>query len=63
MHQRAVDVHLMPEIQMPCIKDLATHCNDRLNNGEVMTIIMSFISPQRKRRACPARAEITAFAH
>ncbi|XP_067052995.1 Golgi apparatus protein 1-like [Acropora muricata] len=34
MHQRAVDVHLMPEIQMNCIQDLAQHCNDRLNNGE-----------------------------
>ena len=40
MHQRAVDVHLMPEIQMNCIQDLAQHCNDRLNNGEVMAIIM-----------------------
>ena len=41
MHQRAVDVHLMPEIQMNCIEDLAQHCNDRLNNGEVMKIIMN----------------------
>ena len=40
MHQRAVDVHLMPEIQMNCIQDLAQHCNDRLNNGEVMVIII-----------------------
>ena len=41
MHQRAVDVNLMPEIQMPCIKDLALYCNDRLNNGEVLTIVLS----------------------
>ena len=45
MHQRAVDVHLMPEIQMNCIQDLAQHCNDRLNNGEVMTIIMISLRP------------------
>jgi len=47
MHQRAVDVHLMPEIQMHCIQDLADNCNDRLNKGEVMVIIMiSLITPQ-----------------
>lgn len=35
MHQRAVDVHLMPEIQMACVKDLGQHCKDQLGKGEV----------------------------
>ncbi|XP_068684167.1 Golgi apparatus protein 1-like [Montipora foliosa] len=34
MHQRAVDVHLMPEIQMACVQDLGKHCSDKLDKGE-----------------------------
>jgi len=35
MHQRAVDVHLMPEIQTACVQDLAKHCSEQLRKGEV----------------------------
>ena len=35
MHQRAVDVQLMPEIQFPCVQDLAKHCSEQLGEGEV----------------------------
>ncbi|XP_020607607.1 Golgi apparatus protein 1-like isoform X2 [Orbicella faveolata] len=34
MHQRAVDVHLMPEIQTACVQDLAKHCSEQLGKGE-----------------------------
>ena len=37
MHQRAVDVHLMPEIQMACVKDLGLHCKDQQGKGEVQS--------------------------
>ena len=36
MHQRAVDVHLMPEIQSACVRDLAKLCSDQLGKGEVL---------------------------
>ena len=36
MHQRAVDVHLMPEIQTACVQDLAKLCSDQLGKGEVL---------------------------
>jgi len=35
MHQRAVDVHLMPEIQTACVQDLAKLCSEQLGKGEV----------------------------
>lgn len=35
MHQRAVDVHLMPEIQMACLVDLGKLCSEQLGKGEV----------------------------
>lgn len=38
MHQRAVDVHLMPEIQTACVQDLAKHCSDQLAKGEVIDL-------------------------
>ena len=38
MHQRAVDVHLMPEIQTACVQDLAKHCSDQLGKGEVIDL-------------------------
>ena len=36
MHQRAVDVHLMPDIQTACVQDLAKLCSDQLGKGEVL---------------------------
>lgn len=38
MHQRAVDVHLMPEIQHACIQDLGKHCSDQVEKGKVNQI-------------------------
>ncbi|XP_020607618.1 Golgi apparatus protein 1-like [Orbicella faveolata] len=38
MHQRAVDVHLMPEIQTACVQDLAKHCSEQLGKGEVIDL-------------------------
>lgn len=35
MHQRALDVHLMPEIQIACVKDLGKLCSDKIEKGEV----------------------------
>ena len=36
MHQRAVDVYLMPEIQTACVQDLAKQCSDQIGKGEVL---------------------------
>ena len=38
MHQRAVDVLLMPEIRMVCVQDLAKHCAEQLGKGEVLEL-------------------------
>ena len=38
MHQRAVDVHLMPEIQTACVQDLAKLCSEQLGKGEVTDV-------------------------
>lgn len=35
MHQRAVDVRLMPEIQRACVVDLGKQCSDQVEKGEV----------------------------
>lgn len=43
MHQRAVDVHLMPEIQTACVQDLAKHCSEQLGKGEVIDLNKSTI--------------------
>lgn len=34
MHQRAVDVNLMPEIQTKCVVDLGKYCSDQVEKGE-----------------------------
>lgn len=34
MHQRAMDVHLMPEIQRACVVDLGKQCSDQVEKGE-----------------------------
>ena len=39
MHQRAVDVHLMPEIQIACVQDLGKHCSEKVEKGEVRLVI------------------------
>ncbi|CAH3167753.1 unnamed protein product [Porites lobata] len=38
MHQRAVDVHLMPEIQIACVQDLGKHCSEKVEKGEKRVI-------------------------
>lgn len=38
MHQRAVDVHLMPEIQTACVQDLAKQCSEQLEKGQVLDL-------------------------
>ena len=35
MHQRAMDVRLMPEIQRACVVDLGKQCSDQVEKGEV----------------------------
>lgn len=35
MHQRALDVHLIPEVQEACMKDLGSHCSHSIEKGQV----------------------------
>jgi hypothetical protein len=35
MHQRALDVHLIPEVQESCMPDLAKHCSQNIEKGQV----------------------------
>ncbi|XP_065676137.1 Golgi apparatus protein 1-like isoform X1 [Hydra vulgaris] len=34
MHQRATNIRLMPELETPCLTDLAKHCIDKVKEGE-----------------------------
>ena len=34
MRQRAVSVDLQPEIEEPCMNDLASYCNSNVNKGQ-----------------------------
>ncbi|XP_020607621.1 Golgi apparatus protein 1-like [Orbicella faveolata] len=41
MHQRAVDVNLMLEIQFACVQDLGKHCSEQLEKGKVQELFTS----------------------
>ena len=42
MHQRATDIRLMPEIEIPCLSDLGKLCSDSRQQGEVFKQKLEF---------------------
>lgn len=49
MHQRAVSVDLMPEVEDECIDDLAAMCFDKTEKGEEMQCLQDNLERLGKR--------------
>ncbi|XP_056648655.1 Golgi apparatus protein 1 [Diorhabda sublineata] len=43
MRQRALSVHLQPEIEEACVKDLSFYCQDKLKKGEEMMCLQEHL--------------------